>query len=84
MAYDFFLVLFSGKKSWAGMKSEIQVSRKKQRLLLVFESFVRYRMNVGMGSIMRPIHICLEVAKLFSMRLVIEKRTHSDFDDWEL
>ena len=50
LAYNFFLVLFSEKKNKAGMKSETEFSRKKQQNAPVFESFVRYRINLGIAN----------------------------------
>jgi hypothetical protein len=43
------------KKSRVGMESKAQFLRKKQRILPVFESFMRYKINLRIDSIMRPI-----------------------------
>ena len=48
---------------------------------------MRYKINFGVGSVMRSIHIYLEMSKVypkkckvFSMRLAIKKRACSDFE----
>ena len=43
------------------MKSETQVSRKKQWILRVFKLFVRYRINLEIGGIMPLIYVYLAI-----------------------
>jgi hypothetical protein len=43
------------------MKSETQFFRKKKRISRIFGTFVRYKINLGIGSIMRPIHIYIYI-----------------------
>ena len=57
--------LISEKKSKAGMKSETQFSREKQRILPIFESFVRNEINLGIDSIMQPICIYFSSFKVY-------------------
>ena len=88
LAYNIFMALFRGKKSRAGMKSQTQFLKKKQRVFLAFESFVRYEINLGTCSIMRPIHIYLAISKVYLEKCVVwvyyEKRARSDFEDEQL
>ena len=86
LAYNFFLVSYNEIKSWVGLKSRTQFLRKKQLILPNFESFVRYRINFGIGRIMRPIQIYLAVSKvyifekMFCRRLMIDKIACSNFE----
>ena len=61
--YTFFLGLFSEKKSTTGMKSWTQFLKKKQRVLYVFESFLKAKINLGICKIMQSIYtyfaVCL-------------------------
>ena len=72
MAYNFISVVFSEKKSRVGMKIATQFLRKKGWVLLVFKSFVRYKINLGIGSIMRPIYIYLAVFKVYPKMCLYE------------
>ena len=65
LAYNFFLVLFSEKKSRSRMKNETQFSGKKQRILRIFESFVRYKLNSETCSMIQSICICFVTSKGF-------------------
>ena len=46
------------------MKRETLFLRKKQRILCIFEFFIRYKINLGRCSIMRLIHIYLAMPKI--------------------
>lgn len=41
------------------------VFKKETVNLPVYESFARYRIDLGMGSILRPIHMYLAMCKLY-------------------
>ena len=71
LASNFFLVLFSEKKSRTGMKSRAQFLRKKELILHAFRSFVRYKINLETDSMMRPIHIYLGVSKAYPKKPLV-------------
>jgi hypothetical protein len=71
LAYNFILRLFSEKKSKLGMKSKTQFVREKQRVLSVFEAFVRFRIDLEISSIMQPIHICLVILKVYPKKCLV-------------
>jgi hypothetical protein len=53
------------------MKREILFLRKKQRILRIFEFFIRYKINLGKFSIMRLIHIYLAMSKIYPKKCLL-------------
>jgi hypothetical protein len=56
-------VLFCGIKKQIRDESETKFSRKKQWILPIFETFMRYRINLGIDKIIWPIHMYLSMFK---------------------
>ena len=62
------------------MKSRAWFSREKQRILSVFESFVRYRINLGIGSIIGSIYICLTASKIYPKSALCKLDIYTNLD----
>lgn len=48
------------------MKTWTQFLRERRQTLRVFMSFVKYEIKLGIGSIMRSIHMYLAMSKIYS------------------
>ena len=88
LAYNVFLGLFSWKKKEIRDEKRDSVSKEKAVNFTCFWVFVRYKINLGINSIMQLTHAYLTTSRTYtkerSMMMVIENRVWPDTEDWKL